>query len=251
MDMAEVNLSQGKIYYEVHGKGPPLIGLHYGASSSKAWKKHTSTFAQEFTFVCYDRLGHGKSKDDLSYDEGHFEDRAKGLGELINHLGLESVLLCGMCEGGAVALEFASTFPDIVDALVLQSVGYYATDDTIAQCEQYFLPWLEIEEDLRRQFIGHHGEEYAEQKWEAIRELKPYVWDPSYDLRSSFPKILAPTLIIGGDRDQFFGLEHPIAAYKGIKDAELCVIPGAGHFLSEESPCLFAHVVVDFLKKHC
>jgi pimeloyl-ACP methyl ester carboxylesterase len=251
MNMAEANLSQGKIYYEVHGKGPPLIGLHYGASSSRVWKEHAPSFAKEFTFICYDRLGHGKSEGRLSYGKRHFEDRAKELGELINHLGLESVSLCGMCEGGAVALKFGSTFPDIADALILQSVGYYATDETIAQCEQYFLPWLEIEDDLRRQFVGHHGETYAEQKWETIRALKPYVWDPDYDIRSSFPKIMAPTLIIGGDRDPFFGLEHPIAAYKGIKNAELCIIPKAGHFLSEESPALFAHVVVDFLQRHC
>ncbi len=228
-----------------------MIGLHYGASSSKVWRKQMSSLAKEFTFICYDRLGHGKSEDRLCYDERYLEHRENELREFIDHLDLESVHLCGLCEGGAIALKFATAFPRKVETLILQSVGYYATDDTIARCRQYFLPWDKLEKDLRRQLVGHHGEELAERQWEAIREAKPYVWDPNYDLRSYFPKIQIPTLIIGGDRDQFFGLEHAVAAYKGIKDAELCVIPRAGHFVNEEFPDLFAQVVVDFVKRHC
>ena len=38
-------------------------------------------------------------------------------------------------------------------------------------------------------------------------------------------------------------------AYKGIKNAELCIVPGAGHFLNEETPSVFNQIVMDFLRR--
>ena len=149
-----------------------------------------------------------------------------------------------------MALVFASSFPEKVKALVLQGVGYHSTDQTVARCERFFRPWAEIDENFKRGLIVHHGQDYAGLQWEAIRDAKPYVWDRTYDVRSRFPKIQAPTLIIGGDRDPFFGLEHPVAAFRGIKNAELCILPGAGHFLSEETPLVFNQMVMDFLIKN-
>jgi pimeloyl-ACP methyl ester carboxylesterase len=86
-------------------------------------------------------------------------------------------------------------------------------------------------------------------KWEALREAKHYVWDPSYDLRPRFPDVKAPTLVMGGDRDFFFGLEHAIEAHAGIRDAELCIMPGAGHFANEENPAVFNQVAINFIMR--
>lgn len=247
--MPRIDLSQGTIYYETYGQGEPLIGLHYGAGSTKAWKDQIAVFSRHFTFIIYDRLGHGRSERRLVYEEGYLENRADELEELINGLGFDAVHLCGLCEGGAVALVFASSLPERVKALVLQGVGYHSTDQTIARCERFFRPWAGVDGDLKRGLIQHHGDDYAGLLWEAIRDARHYVWDATYDVRSLFSKIQAPTLIIGGDRDQFFGVEHPIMAYKGIKDAELCIIPGAGHFLNEETSPVFNQIVMDFLTR--
>jgi len=248
--MPELNLSQGIIYYEIHGKGEPLLGLHYGAGSTEAWKDQVPDLAKHFTLIIYDRLGHGRSEHHLPYEKKYFENRARELEKLLTNLGLDSIHLCGMCEGGAVALVFASLWPDKVKTLVLQGVGYYGTDQTIAQCEQYFRPWSELDMALRYRLINYHGEDYAVLKWEALREAKQYVWSRSYDLRPVFSSIETPTLIVGGDRDFFFGLEHPITAYRGIKDSELCILPGAGHFPGEEAPSMFNEIVIGFLKRH-
>jgi len=248
--MPEIDLSQGTIYYETHGEGEPLVGLHYGAGSTKAWKDQIQAFSGYFTFIVYDRLGHGRSERHRDYEERYFEARARELGELIDTLGFDAVHLCGLCEGGAVALVFASLFPEKVKALVLQGVGYHATDQTIARCERFFRPWAEIDENFKRGLIRHHGKHYAGFLWEAIRDARPYVWGPTYDVRSHCPKIQAPTLIMGGDRDPFFGLEHPMTAFRGIKNAELCILPGAGHFLNEETPRVFNRMVIDFLRKN-
>ena len=248
--MHRIRLSRGTIHYESYGEGQTLIGLHDGASSSMAWKDQIEVFATYYRFITYDRLGYGRSEHHLLYEEGYFEQRANELGELVTDLNLHSVHLCGLCEGGAIALAFASLFPEKVKTLMIQGVGYYGTDQTIARCEEYFQPWPEIDESLRKRLVHHHGEGYARLKWEAIREARHYVWSLSYDLRPRFSNIEVPTLIMGGDRDPFFGLEHPIVAHRGIKNSELCIFPGAGHSPNEETPQLFNEVILRFLQRN-
>jgi pimeloyl-ACP methyl ester carboxylesterase len=248
--MPEVGLSRGMIHYESYGEGQPLIGLHDGAGSCKAWKKQIEIFAMYYRFIIYDRLGFGRSEPRVSYEEGYLENCVRELEELLTELGIDAAHLCGMCEGGAVALAFASSYPDRVKTLILQSVGYYGTDETLARCENYFQPWSKLDGSLRNWLIYHHGEDYAMLKWEAIRKARHYVWSQSYDFRPKFSRMKSPTLIIGGDRDPFFDLEHPIAAYRGIKTSELCIVPGTGHFPNEEAPAIFDKVVLNFLKRH-
>lgn len=247
--MPKLTLSQGTIYFERHGEGEPVVALHDGAGSTRAWKRQVSEFAASFTFVTYDRLGHGQSEPYPCYTEKHFEHRAVELGELVAHLGFDAVHLCGICEGGAVAMVFAALWPEKTKTLICQGVGYYATDETVAECERYFRPWSDLDPKLRERLIDYHGRAHAAFHWESLREAKHYVWDRSYDLRPRFSSLNVPTLIMGGDRDPFFGLEHAIAAYKGIRTAELCIMPGAGHFLNEETPALFNSVIIDFLKR--
>ena len=241
--------SRGNIYFEVHGKGPPVLALHDGAGSTRALKWQVSELAEHFTLVLYDRLGHGRSEELPGYEKAHFEQRAGELGELIAHLGLDVVHLLGICEGGAVALVYATSWPEQVVSLICQGVGYHTSDHTGSACEQYFRPWPGLDPLLQKRLCLYHGRDYARLKWEALREAKHYVWDPSYDLRPLLSKIAAPTLIMGGDRDPFFGLEHPITAYRGMRDAELCIVPGAGHFVNEEAPSVFNRIVIDFLKR--
>ena len=247
--MPTIALNRGNIYFEMHGKGVPVVALHDGAGSTRALKRQVTDFAEHFTFVIYDRLGHGRSEQHPYYEERHFDDRASELRELIDRLGFDKVHLFGICEGGAVALVFASLWPEQVDSLICQGVGYHSTAHTIWQCEQYFRPWFQLDPLLKERLARYHEGDYARLKWEALRDAKHYVWDPSYDLRPLFSKIRAPTLVMGGDRDPFFGLEHPITAFRGIRNAELCIIPGAGHFANEEAPSVYNHIIIDFLKR--
>jgi pimeloyl-ACP methyl ester carboxylesterase len=63
-------------------------------------------------------------------------------------------------------------------------------------------------------------------------------------------RITAPTLLVHGDRDQFFPVEVPLAMYRLLPDAELCVLPQATHltFLGR-CPEWFNTIVLDFLAR--
>jgi pimeloyl-ACP methyl ester carboxylesterase len=54
------------------------------------------------------------------------------------------------------------------------------------------------------------------------------------------------TLVMFGDDDEVT-LEHAVAMYRGLADAELMVVPGTSHGLLVEKPALCNQVIVDFL----
>jgi pimeloyl-ACP methyl ester carboxylesterase len=54
------------------------------------------------------------------------------------------------------------------------------------------------------------------------------------------------TLVMLGDYVEVI-LEHPLALYRGLPDAELAVIPGTSHGLLVEKPDLCNGMVIDFL----
>jgi pimeloyl-ACP methyl ester carboxylesterase len=50
-----------------------------------------------------------------------------------------------------------------------------------------------------------------------------------------------------GDDDDEVALEHAVAAYGGIRNAELAVVPGTSRGLLVEKPDLCNGLIVDFL----
>ena len=60
-------------------------------------------------------------------------------------------------------------------------------------------------------------------------------------------RISSRTLIAIGD-DDMVSLEHTIALYRAIPDAELAVVPGTTHAVLIEKPAVFNQLVLDFLE---
>jgi pimeloyl-ACP methyl ester carboxylesterase len=60
--------------------------------------------------------------------------------------------------------------------------------------------------------------------------------------------VTSRTLVMLGDDDEVI-LEHAIAMYRGIPDAELAVVPGTSHGLLHEKPELCNAMLVEFLTR--
>jgi pimeloyl-ACP methyl ester carboxylesterase len=61
-----------------------------------------------------------------------------------------------------------------------------------------------------------------------------------------FAHITVPTLILAGDRDEFCTPEEGVAAYRKLRQGELAILPGVGHFI----PPTKVQLYVDFLHRH-
>ena len=75
------------------------------------------------------------------------------------------------------------------------------------------------------------------------------MWFSPLDYKlSDFRRVVVPTLVMAGDRDDLAPFEEAIKIYRSIRGAELFVAPGSDHGFPLSSPELFCDVVTRFCK---
>ena len=70
--MPTINRDGVRIYYEVHGSGPPLLLTHGYSSTSGMWQGQIAALSKHHKLVLWDMRGHGQSgypEDASAYSE--------------------------------------------------------------------------------------------------------------------------------------------------------------------------------------
>jgi pimeloyl-ACP methyl ester carboxylesterase len=70
-----------------------------------------------------------------------------------------------------------------------------------------------------------------------------------FDIRDDLPRITAPTLIVGGDRDPIIPLAHTREITERIPHAELVVLPNCGHMFFAEATETYQRLLVDWMTR--
>jgi 3-oxoadipate enol-lactonase len=177
----------------------------------------------------------------------HLED------DLEDTVGGEPVALVGSSYGGLVALDFAARRPDLVTALVLLDAPLPDHDWS----DPNFIAYAEEEERL-----------FEAGDLDAVTELNLSYWAPSIagrlrpmtrrSVEFDVPEIRTvdlsaarvPALVGVGEHDKpdFRAIAERLA--RELPDAELVVIPGAGHLPSIERPEATLAVVRPFVERN-
>lgn len=132
-----------ELYYEVHGKGFPLLlyapgGLRsnvefWGPAADgtpRSWMDPRVALADRFTVISMDQRNAGKSVADVKADHGWHTFAADHLA-LIDHLGFDRFHVMGGCIGGSYCFEAIEQAPGRVAAAVLQNpIGLWENADT-------------------------------------------------------------------------------------------------------------------------
>ena len=267
--------------YRRVGSGPALVCHPGGPGLPGAELADLSGLDDSLELLILEPRGTGRSTppaDAAAYD---FEHYVADLEELRVHLGQERIDLLGFSHGGMVAMAYAAAHRDRVGRLLLVATLANRDEGTDAEMERGLAeregePWYPearaaldeeeaaefaddeaLAENLARQwplYFGHYGE--REEAFvqtlaglvpnaDALRRFNSDVW-PSFDLRPQLARIEAPTLVVAGDRDF---VAPPAAARvigEAVADAELVVVPGAGHFVFVEAPEAFREAVLSF-----
>ncbi|MDB2282700.1 MULTISPECIES: alpha/beta fold hydrolase [Halorubrum] len=102
-----------ELYYEVHGpdNAPAIVSLHGGPgiSDHQKGKEAFKPLTDNYRLVVYDHRGCGQSSVTEPYSN---EQYAKDCEGLIQHLGLDEVVLIGGSYGGFITQEYAVRFGD-------------------------------------------------------------------------------------------------------------------------------------------
>src|SRR4051794_14113163 len=238
--MTYVQTGPVNTWYEEHGTGAPLVLLHGGLVDSRFFAPNLPALAEHFHVYTPERRGHGHTPDvegPISY-QLMADDTIAFLEQVVR----EPADLVAHSDGAFVALLIGIQRPELVKRLVLISGGYDKSGEAAPD-----MPW---DVEVITQFLGAaygevspDGEEHFPVVATKIGEMAAK--EPHLDV-AELPKVTARTLLMFSD-DDLVTRQHCIDMYEAMPTAELAIVPGTSHFLTQEKPHLVNAIVLDFL----
>lgn len=239
--MATADLPGVRMWYEEHGSGDPLLALHPGGAGvdSRALAPTVEALSKRYHVYTPEQRAHGRTPDVTGPIT--FELMAEDTVAFIERTIGRSVDVFGYSDGAIVGLVLALRRPDLVRTLVFVA-GVFNRDG-----------WAEGV--LAGEPPSFLRESYGEVSPDGI-EHYPIVVDKLKTMHARAPslttdqlgKISCRTLVMFGDDDEV-RLEHAIAMYRSLPNAELAVVPGTSHGLLVEKPDVCNGLVTEFLTK--
>jgi pimeloyl-ACP methyl ester carboxylesterase len=238
-----------EMYYEVHGTGEPLLLLHGFFRTGGFWKPYLRFFAGHFQVITPDLRGHGRSTNPL--DEFTHRQSALDIAALLDQLGIERFRAAGFSSGGMTLLHLATRQPERPEALILAAATSYFSEQTRA-IQRQMDPALVTDEMIREMGVIHRrGEAQARALRGQFHEFKD-----SYEDMNFTPPLLstiqASTLIVHGDRDEFFEAGIPLEMYRAIPNSYLWIMPNTDHAVFRNQidliPEAFQRITLAFLR---
>ena len=238
-----IDLGGVRTWYAERGRGDPLVLLHPGGGGvdSRAFAPNLDALAARFHTFTPERRGHGHTPDvegPISF-EVMAQDTILFLEQVVGGPGR----LVGCSDGAVVALLVALRRPDLVTRLVFVA-GVFHHDAWVPEAID---PNNEPPEYLAAGYaeVSPDGPDHFPVVVEKLARM--HLIEPTLT-SDDLGRIPCRTLVMFGDDDEVT-LEHAVALYRGLPDAELAVIPGTSHGLLVEKPGLCNTMIVDFLAR--
>ncbi len=252
------------LYSKIDGNGKPLLILHGFLGMSDNWKTLATQYAAEgFEVHATDLRNHGRSfhSDDFSY-----EIMVQDILEYCQANNLTKIDLIGHSMGGKVAMLFATTYPEIVNKLIVADIG----SKFYPQHHQLILAGLNAVDFSKKpsrtevdEIVKHHIPDFGTRQF----LLKSLYWQTPEQLAFRFNLAVfnnkideigkalpennvfeKPTLFIRGGNSNYILDEDLDGIKKHFPLAILETIPSVGHWLHAENPKMFFDLTSSFLK---
>jgi pimeloyl-ACP methyl ester carboxylesterase len=244
-----------KLYFEVYGKGKPIVLLHGSYMNIPMnWAQAIPLLAKSRQVIVAEMQGHGRTRDVPR--EFSYEAMADDVSGLLGHLKMESADVLGYSMGGGIAFQMAIRHPERVRRLVILS-GAYSHDGWWPDVEKSFATMnadafkgTPIEEEYRR--FGNDPALFPEFVKKVISvDLKPYDWSKAAHA------IKTPMFIVIGDVDGI-RYEHALELFRakgggkmgdihGLPKSRLAILPGTTHIGMMQRWSWLVPMINDFL----
>ncbi|MBD1392763.1 alpha/beta fold hydrolase [Mucilaginibacter glaciei] len=235
-----VNLRGFNMYYEVYGKGEPMLIIHGNGGSINNFVYQIPYFAKNYQVILADSRAQGKSidgKDSISY-----EMMSDDLNALMDHLKIKDANVIGWSDGGIEGLLLAINHPDKVKKLAVTGANLWPDSTAV---DPFVYKMVMNQNRIAADTMKKIKAPTAEQK-NQVKLLHLLSFEPNIKLEV-LKKITCPTLVIGGDHD-VIRTEHTMKIAEAINKSYLWILPNSGHSTPVIYHDLFNQVVSDFFK---
>ena len=254
--MAYLTINGLNTYYEMYGEGETIVLLHHGFGCTRMWKDIYPGLVKEgYRTVMYDRRGFGRSEEGPDFDQFYVSPsfRAEGIKELEavrEMLDLKSFHLVGQCEGGVVAVDYATRYPEQVQSITISSTQCYNnTPMPEWNREKFPEPLQQLDPILQEKLAKWHGKERAGLFFDMFRDRGGSYGTGVFDLRPILPAVTCPVLVLYPDRSALFDVEQGVAFYRHLPNSELAVLPKCGHNTYENQPVEYVRNILSFVER--
>ena len=252
------------IGYRRAGRGTALVLLHGFLCDSRCWLPQLARLSNSFTVIAWDAPGAGVSSDPS--DQFTTADYARCLAHLLDAIGVGRAHIVGLSWGGILAQEFYRQYRERVRSLVLAdtyagwrgSLPEAVWKERLATCltDSTAPPAALVTRFVPGALSDSASPEVREQFAAIVREFHAVGFrlmslsSAEMDTRDLLPTIRVPTLVLWGQDDRRSPLNIANQLHTAIPDAELAIIPRAGHLSNMEQPETFNRHVRRFCAKH-
>ena len=248
MSTGQLSINGHSLFVDQRGPagGLPVILLHHGLGSTRAWRSQMTALAKAgFRAIAYDRWGYGRSDPRAQLSMPYFQDDQDDLLAILDQLQIEQAALVGHSDGGTMALYFAARYSERVSCLVTLAAHAYV-EEKMAAGLPYVLQQYREDAEFRARLRRRHGANTEAvvmgwyQGWHKDSNL-------NWDMRPELAHIHCPVLVIQGDADEHATPQHAIEIAQAIPGADLVVLPGARHMLQREQAVAVNRQLLEFL----
>ncbi|GAA2422570.1 alpha/beta fold hydrolase [Actinomadura vinacea] len=251
-----------QLYARDIGAGTPLVLLHAFPLSSAMWLAQREGLAGRFRVITPDLRGFGGSV--LGDDPPSVDAMADDVARMLNQLGLPRAVVGGLSMGGYVAMALCRRHPDLLLGLVLAGTKAAADTETARATRIRQAERLEgdgdvaaLIEEVLPNLVGPTTFRQRALVYGRVRGLvqsapaAAAAWaqramagrDDSF---GALRELRVPALVMVGDEDVIATEGDARAMAEAMPNAELMVIPRAGHLCAVEQPDLFNQAVAEF-----
>lgn len=225
-----------KLYYEIYGKGKPLLLLHGNNSSMNSFSNQLDILSKKYMVICLDSRGQGKSS--ANDTKLTYELMAEDVNTFLDKMLLKSVNILGWSDGGNIALILAMQHPDKVNKMAVMGTVLY-NDVSSVTAETNKLIHKQVNE----------MEDKGVPKTNMDYRLKILLLTEPHINPDSLQKIQSPTLVMAGQYDVVKEKHTKLIAEK-ITHGKLVIFKGADHEAPQKIPQLFNQTILDFFDRN-
>jgi pimeloyl-ACP methyl ester carboxylesterase len=250
--MPITNINNIKMFYEVHGKGYPVVFTHGFTATHQMWDLQAPVISIKHKFIIYDARGHGQSESPASIYQYSADIVVEDLYRLLLFLDIKKAVVGGLSMGGYISLRFYLQHPEMAKALILMDTGpgyrnpahredwNKELEKTAKRLETEGISVLaqnDRKESPLEIMLQHDPKGLANMARKVVGQHDSFVID-------NLGKINVPTLVIVGENDVPY---VPAARYmsKAIENSQYVIIPNAGHASNIENETFFNEAVLN------
>jgi 3-oxoadipate enol-lactonase len=257
--MPEVENDGARIWYTIDGRddAPAVLLLHSLGTSHALWDEQLPTLVDRFRLIRYDARGHGKS----TAPPGEFTIEQLGRDALavLDGVGAETSAVCGVSIGGLTSVWLGEHAAPRVSRLVLantaarigtselwgERIRFVRENGIEVAAEQAMPRWFTDEfraehPDIVARFLAIARSCPLESYLGACAALR------DTDLRRDLHRVIAPTLVVAGSKDESTTVADGAYLRDNIPNARLEVLDAA-HLSNVGRPEEFSALLDEFL----